>query len=203
LTDFGREVVREMNRLGMMVDVSHASDDAFRDVLATSVAPVIASHSSCRAVSPHRRNLTDEMLKAIAASGGVVQINFASLFIDPDHPKVDAAALNRRLAAGGELTAPLGAYRTPFHRLVEHFEHALRVAGPAHVGIGSDFDGVPALPEGMEDCSKLPDLTAAMLWRGASEDDLIGVLGENVLRVMEACESVSRRLSGAAASRVS
>lgn len=187
LTSFGREVVRELNRLGMMVDVSHVSDKTFWDVMDTSGAPVIASHSSCRAVSPHRRNLSDEMIKAIASSGGVVQINFASLFIDPHHPPVDIAELKRRIREGTNLTNKVTDYETPLSCLADHFVHAIRLVGPQHVGIGSDFDGVPAVPREMTDCSMLPNLTAELLARGFSEIELQPVLGENVLRVMEAC----------------
>lgn len=191
LTEFGRDVIREMNRTGMMVDVSHVSDATFWDVVETSGAPIVATHSSCRAVSPHRRNLTDDMMRAIAASGGVVQINFASLFIDPDHPPVDIAALKSRLASGGNLTEKVSDYQTPVSRLVEHFMHAIETVGPRHVGIGSDFDGVPAVPADMEDCSKLPNLTAALLERGVSESDGKLILGENILRVMDECHARS------------
>lgn len=192
LTDFGREVIREMNRLGLMVDVSHVSDQTFWDVVETTPAPIIASHSSCRTVSNHRRNLSDEMIRAIAAAGGVVQINFASLFIDPDHPPVDLAALRRRLTGGSDLTAPVTMHRTPLSRLVDHFEHAYRLVGPQHVGIGSDFDGVPAVPSDMEDCSKLPNLTASLLQRGIPEADVRLMLGANVLRVMDACDRYAK-----------
>jgi membrane dipeptidase len=188
LTGFGREVIREMNRIGMIVDVSHVSDETFWQVAETSTAPIIASHSSCRAVSSHRRNLTDEMIRAIAETGGVVQINFAAAFVDPDFPEVppdlpgawpDEAAVREFLAG----------YATPLARLADHFEHALHLVGPQHVGIGSDFDGTMALPEGMEDCSRLPFLTAALFDRGFTEADLRPVLGENLLRVMDRCQS--------------
>ncbi len=196
LSAFGREVIREMNRLGMMVDVSHVSDDTFWDVIEASTAPVVATHSSCRAVCPHRRNLTDDMMRAIAASGGTVQINFAAAFIDPDFPPPDPAELKEWYASGGSGPKPVIEHVTPLRLLVDHFDHALQVIGPDHVGIGSDFDGVFALPEGMEDCSKLPALTAALLARGYREDDLIKVLGGNVLRVMDACQKEATRLEG-------
>lgn len=179
LTAFGREVICEMNRLGIMVDVSHAGDATFWDALETSQTPVIASHSSCRALSPHRRNLSDEMMRAIAASGGVVQINFNARFVDP------------RFARSGEATAA-EVQVTPMETLVNHFDHALQLIGPHHVGIGSDFDGVSALPRGMEDCSNLPRLTAALLQRGYSDAELIQVLGANVLRVMDMCGFAAR-----------
>ena len=193
LTDFGREVVRELNHLGMMVDVSHASDDTVRDVIDVSVAPVMASHSSCRALSPHVRNLTDEMMTAVAATGGIVQINFFAGFIDPDFPPVDPDALKRWVDSGGLYTGPITDHVTPLSLLVDHFEHALGLIGPDHVGIGSDFDGLPQLPAGMEDCSRLPHLTAELLRRGHTEEELTKVLGENVLRVMAACEQAERK----------
>ncbi len=193
LTNFGHEVVRELNRLGMMVDVTHVSDDTFWDVMETSSAPIIASHSSCRAVSPHRRNLSDEMIEAIARKDGVVQINFAAAFVDPTFPPIDPQVIYYWSTRGGFEKSPYAEHVTPFDALVAHFEHALRLVGPDHVGIGSDFDGVAALPRGMEDCSKLPYLTAALLQRGYSDADLNKVLGENVLRVMEHCQKISRK----------
>lgn len=196
LTEFGREVVRELNRLGMMVDVSHVSDETFFDVVETSVSPIVATHSSCRAVANHPRNLSDEMIRAIAKTGGVVQINFAAMFVDADHPQPDGQALADMLA-GREMPPDLfGAYVTPFDRLVAHFDHAMKLVGPAHVGIGSDFDGVGLLPEGMGDCGRLPYLTAALLDRGWREDELAMVLGENVLRVMDACAALASAAGG-------
>lgn len=197
LTDFGREVVRELNHLGMMVDVSHVSDDTFRDVMETSRAPVVATHSSCRAVAPHRRNLSDDMIRAIARSGGIVQINFASAFVDPKYPEVDPKAIAAYRREGGALPQVIADHVTPLSVLADHFDHALRLVGPEHVGIGSDFDGVLAVPAGMEDCSRLPNLTAMLLERGYSEDDLRKVLGENVLRVMKECQEVARSMGGA------
>lgn len=192
LTDFGRDVIREMNRLGMMVDVSHVSDDTVRDVLAVSRAPIIASHSSCRAVSPHRRNLSDELIRAIAASGGVVQINFHPGFVDPAFPPIAEDLIAEWWRGGGVLRRPLTDHRTPLSILVDHFEHAIGLVGYQYMGIGSDFDGIPAVIEGMEDCSKLPSLTAELLQRGHREEDLTKVLGENVLRVMDACHAEAR-----------
>jgi len=189
LTPFGREVIAELNRLGMMVDVSHVSDAAFWDVVETSTVPIIASHSSCRAVAPHRRNLADDMMRAIAAAGGVVQINFAPAFIDSHYPDLDPEQVARWFADENANKPPLTEHLTSIDCVVDHFDHALRLIGPDHVGIGSDFDGVPALPSGLEDCSKLPHLTAALLRRGHSEADIIKVLGGNVLRVMEACRN--------------
>jgi len=187
LSAFGRDVIRELNRLGMIVDVSHAADQTVRDVLEVSSAPVIASHSSCRTVAPHRRNLPDELIRAIAATGGTVQINFAMHFIDPAAPPLTGDALQRWIDAGGVLREPVTDHVTPLSILVDHFDHALRLVGPAHVGVGSDFDGVPALPTEMEHCGRLPAVTAALLARGYSEAELEPMLGANVLHVMEAC----------------
>jgi membrane dipeptidase len=183
LTGFGREVVREMNRLGMLVDVSHVSDDTFWDVLETSRAPVIASHSSARAIADHPRNLSDDMLRAVAAGGGVVMVNFGDLFVDPD--KTSRWELAGRWIAG--LRRPV----TPLALLADHVEHVARVAGVDHVGLGSDFDGVPWLPEGMEDVSRFPNLSAELLRRGWPERDLRKLLGENALRAMEEAEAAA------------
>jgi len=194
LTAFGRDVVAELNRLGMMVDVSHVSDATFWDALQTSKAPIVATHSSCRAVAPHRRNLSDEMMRAIAGTGGVVQINFSPAFIDPDYPPLDPAAAAQRVTSGCVPKKSLPDHTTPLDVLVDHFDHALQTIGPEHVGIGADFDGIFAVPADMEDCSKLPNLTAALLRRGYTEADLTGMLGENILRVMDACEDVARSM---------
>ncbi len=196
LTALGRDVVRELNRLGMLVDVSHVSDATFWDVIETSSAPVVATHSSCRSVSPHRRNLSDEMLGAIAASGGVVQINFSAAFVDPGFPPVGPDFV-KHWHVGGPLPENISSHVTPLSLLADHFDHALQRIGPDHVGIGSDFDGVSALPVGMEDCSKLPNLTAELLRRGWGEPDLKKVLGENFLRVMDACRERAVQLQGA------
>jgi membrane dipeptidase len=213
LTDFGKQVVREMNRLGMMVDVSHVSEATFRDALDAGVAPPIASHSSCRALHDHPRNLTDDQLRALARKGGVVQINFYSAFVDPAYRKA-ADARRQRLApeiealrkrhgadtdafgeARRELFRRYPLPKTPLAVLIDHLDHAIRVAGPDHVGLGADWDGVDALPEGMEDCSGLPAITVELLRRGHSEETVRRVLGENTLRVLEECEKVARDLS--------
>ena len=203
LTDFGRDVVREMNRLGMLVDLSHVSDNTFDDAIAVSSAPVIASHSSARALSDFPRNLTDDQLRAIARGGGVVNVNFFSRFLDSEYrtraEAVDAeiAAARRALPAGPEsasAAARLSARRdsllaaipqTPFSVLIDHIDHVARVAGVDHVGIGSDFDGVSALPLGMEDVTRLPRIAQALLDRGYAEQDVAKMLGGNMLRVME------------------
>jgi membrane dipeptidase len=188
LSDFGREVVREMNRLGMMVDISHVADDTFWDVIETSQAPVIASHSSCRDLTNVPRNLTDDMLKALAKNRGVVMINFYSGFINTEYAKPG-------------LPAPAkAANKSTMDMLMRHFEHAIKVAGIDHVGIGSDFDGVDGLlPAGMEDVSKLPAITYELLKRGYSDADVKKVLGENFLRVMAEVEEAARKAQASGA----
>jgi membrane dipeptidase len=182
LSDFGREVVREMNRLGMMVDISHVADETFEDVIETTKAPVIASHSSCRALTNVPRNLTDEMLKALAKNRGVVMINFYNGFINTEYARPGMPAP----------TKPVNA--ATMDMLMRHFEHAIKVAGVDHVGIGSDFDGVDGmLPGGMEDVSKLPAITYELLKRGYSDADVKKVLGENLLRAMAEVEEAARK----------
>jgi membrane dipeptidase len=204
LTPFGRDVIREMNRLGMLVDLSHVSDSTFFDAIGVSSAPVIASHSSARALGVHARNLTDDQLRAIAATGGVVNVNFYSNFIDPRfNAAVEKARAEFRpvrdsiLAAdgdndatrrkiGGLLRARLGAIpQTPLSVLIDHFDHIAKVAGVDHVGLGSDFDGVGALPAGMEDVTRLPRIAQGLLDRGYSEEDVKKILGGNMLRVLD------------------
>ncbi len=189
LTPFGREVIREMNRLGMMVDVSHAGDATFWAALETSAAPVVATHSCCLALAPHHRNLTDDMLRALAATGGCVGICFYAAFVDRDFPRLERSAMDAYFAAGLPRAARLTAHRTPMDLCVAHVLHALDVAGPEHVALGSDFDGAPVMPIGLEDCAGLPRLTAALLERGVSESTLELILGENFLRVMDRCAS--------------
>ena len=183
LSEFGREVIGEMNRLGMMVDISHVGDETFWDVIETTKAPVIASHSSCRALTNVPRNLTDDMLKAVAKNNGVVMINFYNGFINTDYAKP------------GEPRPTKAAETATLDMLMAHFEHVIKIAGVNHVGIGSDFDGVDGLlPPGMEDVSKLPTITYELLKRGYSEADVKKVLGENLLRVMAENERVAKRL---------
>jgi membrane dipeptidase len=183
LSDFGKDVVREMNRLGMMVDISHVSDETFWDCIEVSQAPLIASHSSARALTNVPRNMNDEMLKAMAKNGGVVMVNFYNGFINTEYAK-----------AG--MPAPTKAAETAtLEMLTQHFEHIIKVAGIDHVGIGSDFDGVDGkLPPGMEDVSRLPTITYELLKRGYSDKDVRKVLGANLLRVMAEVEKVARKL---------
>lgn len=188
LSDFGKEVVAEMNRLGMMVDISHVGDETFWDVIEMTKSPVIASHSSCRALTNVPRNLTDDMLRAVAKNNGVVMINFYNGFINTDYAKP------------GEPAPTKSAETATLDMLMAHFEHAIKVAGIDHVGIGSDFDGVDGmLPPGMEDVSKLPTITYELLKRGYSEADVKKVLGENLLRVMAENERVAKKLQASGA----
>ena len=196
LTEFGREVVAEMNRLGMMVDLSHVSDKTFFGALETSAAPVIASHSSCRALATHPRNVTDDMIRRVADGGGVVHINFYNSFIDdeyrsrsrdyedgadPETPAEEWDAAMRKLHALG---------RTPLSVLIDHIEHVANVGGIEHVGLGSDFDGVnEELPEAMEDISKIPNLIPGLRDRGFGDDAISKILGGNTLRVMREVEA--------------
>jgi membrane dipeptidase len=207
LTDLGREIVREMNRLGMLVDVSHVADRTFFDVLDTGRAPIIASHSSMRALADHPRNLTDDMLRALARNGGVVMINFFDGFTDRRKAEVvkhtaekrrqlqalypnDAARVNREVEAWW---AAHGFPRTPLATLVDHIEHAVRVAGVDHVGLGSDFDGVPLdmVPQGVEDVAGFPNITLELLRRGHSPADVTKILGGNLLRVLREAERLA------------
>jgi len=217
LTDFGRQVVHEMNRLGMLVDISHVSDKTFYDALETSAAPVIASHSSSRALADVPRNMTDDMLRALAKNGGVVHINFFEGFLDrgftnsmgamkdaeaqQDQIEGRAPKFGDRSAVGpavralnAQRIARLG--RVPLSRLLDHFDHAVKVAGVDHVGLGSDFDGADdQFPEGMEDISKIPNLVRGLMERGYSDEDILKILGGNTLRVMRAAERISRSSS--------
>ena len=196
LSEFGRSVVAEMNRLGMMVDISHVSDQTFWDTLAASTAPVIASHSSARAIAPHKRNLSDEMIRALAESGGVVHINYYNVFLDGDYAR-RSQQWNAANPSGPGFTGPartrakLAAIgRPPLDKLLDHFDHAVEVAGIEAVGLGSDFDGVDGeLPEGMEDISMVPNIADGLARRSYSERDIDKILGQNTLRVMADIES--------------
>jgi membrane dipeptidase len=210
LSGFGENVVGEMNRLGMMVDISHVSDETFWAVVRIARAPVIASHSSARAISPHPRNMTDDMLRAVGKNGGVVMVNFFDAFLDADSARELAAssALQGLIkvlypwdyakidkAVETWITKNQKKRRVPLALLVEHIEHIAAVAGIDHVGLGSDFDGLPTLesvPIGMDDVSALPALTAALVRRGHSDEEIRKILGKNLLRVMREVEAVAR-----------
>lgn len=208
LTEFGREVVREMNRTGMMIDISHVSDKTFYDVIETTRAPVIASHSSARALANHTRNMTDDMFKAVARNGGVVMVNFYDGFLDPRKAELAMQARTREEEFAAQfpndparVQEEMRKWRaandpgpTPISVLIDHFEHIIKVAGIDHVGIGSDFDGVPALPQGMEDISKLPNITFELMKRGYRDADIKKILGENFLRVMSRVERVASEM---------
>ena len=207
LTPFGKTVVAAMNDLGMMVDVSHVSDPTFYDVIATTKRPVIASHSSARALSNHPRNMTDDMLRAVAKNGGAVCVNFGPQFLDAGFSAAEdaeqAKSADRMKAiltsAPDPKAAQAGMWQL-FHELsqhlppvpaslvIDHIEHIARVAGIEHVCLGSDYDGIAVAPQGLDDVSKMPYITQALLARGFSPDDVRRVLGENVLRVLAANE---------------
>ena len=210
LSDFGKEVVGEMNRLGMFVDVSHVSDETLADVLDVARAPVIASHSSARHFSNHKRNIPDDLLKRIAQNGGVVMVNFYPVFLDekarvaglerearlrPERERLNELYKNDPARLEEELNKRNSANPLPgttLTMLVDHIEHIARVAGIDHVGIGSDYDGVPNLPAGIDDVASLPVLTYELLRRGRSESDVKKILGENLMRAFAEVERVAR-----------
>ncbi|PYV79721.1 MAG: membrane dipeptidase [Acidobacteria bacterium] len=201
LTDFGKQVVREMNAIGMIVDISHVSDKTFYDVLEVTTKPVIASHSSCRALSDVPRNMSDDMLRALARNGGVVGVNFSAAFLNQQ----DAENLKKKTTQENALEpnftgAALDDYAAKQYRAdyatihVGHatlddaascIDHIVKVTGIDHVGIGSDFDGIPDVPAGLEDVSKMPNLTAALLKRGYTDADIQKIMGGNLLRVLK------------------
>ncbi len=182
LTDFGKEVVREMNRLGMMVDISHVSDKTFWDAMETSKAPLVASHSSLRSISGHPRNMTDDMIRALGGKGGVIMINYSRSF------------LSNELYEAGLKNVPLAERPSvSWEKIVEHIDHAAKLVGATHVGLGSDFDGT-TVPDGMDDVSMLPKLTAALLDKGYSEQDVKNILGENILRLLERVDRAGREI---------
>jgi membrane dipeptidase len=195
LTPFGREVVKEMNHLGVIVDVSHVSDATFWDAVRASTKPVLASHSSARALTNIPRNMTDAMMKAVAAGGGAVCVNFGAAFLDDAfHEREKSIWAKKRTGAPMEIWRQIRADGAalspgvPLDRLVAHIEHVARVAGVDAACLGSDFDGVPVTPIGMEDVSKLPALAAALRARGFAPADVEKIMGGNVLRVLEANE---------------
>ncbi len=212
LTDFGKNVVREMNRLGIIVDISHVADKTFYDALAVTKAPVIASHSSCRALCDTPRNMTDEMLRALAKNGGVVQINYHVGFLSQEfrnfekaHPEMEKgirAEIDKRCGTNEACKAWSGDEvvrdymvtgklpKVEWTLIVAHIDHAVKIAGIDHVGLGSDFDGAN-MPIGMEDATHLPQITDALLKKGYSESDIRKILGENTLRVLSEVQRVS------------
>jgi len=210
LSPFGREVVQEMNRLGMIVDIAHCSDDTVRDCLEVSSAPIVSTHSCCKALAKHRRNLTDELLKAIADKGGVVQINFCPSFLSEEYDAmmvatgagdradiIEAAFIAdpenpEKVAAWVEMQRELEAMPRPSYKdVVDHIDHAVSVMGIDHVGVGSDFDGISVAPAGLENVSLMPVIWEEMRSRGYSEEDIEKVAGKNFLRVMEEVEKAS------------
>jgi membrane dipeptidase len=206
LTDFGKQVVREMNRLGMIVDISHVADKTFWDALQESSAPIFASHSSCRALANAPRNMTDEMIIALAKKGGVVQVNFYCEFLSQkaaDAGKVFSAAAGSTMTgsvppSAAEERAYMEKYRknvppATLADVVAHIDHIVKLAGVNAVGIGSDFDGIPCAPEGLEDVAKFPNLTRALLEKGYSAEDIRKMYGGNTLRVMRAVEAEARK----------
>ncbi len=215
LTDYGKEIVREMNRQGIMVDISHVSDKTFYDALEVSKAPLIASHSSCRALCNHVRDMSDDMIKALAAKGGVIQINYEMSFVDQAYKDAsdklsggvvqvfdqvkrecgdDESCIGKKMTELRQKAVAEGKLpHVSWERIIDHIDHAVKLVGADHVGLGSDFDGA-SMPEGMEDASKLPKITEALMRKGYPDDDIRGILGGNLLRVMEQNEKVSREL---------
>ncbi len=211
LTDFGRQVVREMNKLGMMVDISHVADETFFDALETSTAPIIASHSSARALANHPRNMTDAMITAMAKKGGVIQINFNCAFLSDKFRAAQAAeepgleARYKQESAGKKLSEAqedslyarlrreMKLTRATLADVVAHIDHVRKIAGIDAVGIGSDFNGVTCTPEGLDDVSQFPNLTRALLEHGYSESDIRKIYGGNLLRVMRAVEMAASK----------
>ena len=222
MTPFGKDVVREMNRLGMMIDISHVSDDTFYQAVQLSRAPVIASHSSSRALTNHPRNMTDDMLRAVTKNDGVVMVNFNSGFVDQSYLKissdpektkqrdaeVEAFKKSHAHADGSPVTydeyAPLEKKwaaqfpRPPLKSLIDHIDHIAKIAGIDHVGLGSDFDGVTSLPQGIDSVADLPKITQALYERGYNREQIQKILGGNLLRVMRHVEEVARQMQSEA-----
>lgn len=205
ISPFGREVVAEMNRLGMLIDVSHVSDDSFYDVLKFSTKPVVATHSCCRALCDHPRNMTDDMIRALATAGGVIQINFYPLFLDSGFASVlsssglcekgesverefinDPADISKR-AAWNRVQDEIQSLPRPSYKLIaDHIDHVVKLVGIDHVGIGSDFDGIEVTPDGLEDISMMPVLFDELGRRGYSQTDLEKIASGNFFRVLSA-----------------
>src|SRR5437764_8273527 len=215
LTDYGKDIVSEMNRQGIMVDISHVSDKTFYNALEVSKAPLIASHSSCRALCNHPRDMSDDMIKALASKGGVIQINYEMSFIDQPYKDAsdklsggvvalfdklkkecgeDEACLEKKMTEMQKQAVAEGKLpHVSWERIIDHIDHAVKLVGADHVGLGSDFDGA-SMPDGMEDASKLPKITEALMRKGYSDTDIRKILGGNLLRVMEQNEKVSREM---------
>ncbi|MBZ5609369.1 MAG: dipeptidase [Acidobacteriia bacterium] len=198
LTDFGKQVVREMNRLGMMIDISHVADKTFWDALNTSAAPIIASHSSCRALCDVPRNMTDEMIAALGKKGGVIQINFNCGFLSEKSAAAAKLVKPSTLPGVRGEDADIAEYKkkvppASLADVVAHIDHAVKVGGIDAVGIGSDFDGVSCTPTGLEDVSKFPNLTRALLEKGYSAGDVRKIYSGNTLRVMRAVEAEAKK----------
>ena len=206
LTDFGKQVVQRMNQLGMMIDVSHAGDQTFWDVIAITTKPIIASHSSVYSLVPHRRNLKDEQIKAIAKNGGVIQINFHPGFIDSSFGKKEIAFLKSHGAENDSLiksgmgdfyamnylfskyAAEANSIRPPLSMLIDHIDYIAKLVGVDYVGLGSDFDGINLTPQQLDDVTTYPLITKALVERGYSKKDITKMLGGNLLRVLKANE---------------
>jgi membrane dipeptidase len=205
LTEFGMEVVREMNRLGIIVDISHVSESTFWDVLEIVDKPVIASHSCVYTINPHYRNLKDEQIKAVAENGGVIGINFYPAYLDSTYNRLENQAYEERKAEldslkeafrdqpgeyykrGKEIIErEMAGYTVPITAIADHIDYIVHLVGADYVCLGSDFDGVPTLPVGMEDVTKLPELTGILLERGYDRVEIEKILGENFMRVFEA-----------------
>jgi len=213
LSSFGKEVVAEMNRLGMIVDIAHVADKTFWDALETSKAPVFSSHSSCRAISPVPRNMTDDMIKALAKKGGVIQINFSCDFLSADVAKADEAINEKMRAMRDQLMQKYANDPDGLHRamqearaaggtekratlsdVVKHINHVVEIAGVDAVGLGSDFDGIGCAPEGLDGVDKWPNLTRALLEQGYTPAEIRKIYGENTLRLMTEVERVAHSM---------
>jgi len=215
LTDYGKDIVREMNKQNVLVDISHVSDKTFYDALEVSKAPLLASHSSCRAICNHPRDMTDDMIKALAAKGGVIQINYEKSFLDEAYRQAsekvsggvvalfdqlkrecgdDEECLGKKMQEMEQKATAEGKLpHVTWEKIVEHIDHVVKLVGADHVGLGSDFDGA-TMPEGMDDCTHLPRITEALMRKGYSDADIKKILGGNLLRVMEQAEKVSKEL---------
>lgn len=206
LTDFGRQVVQRMNQLGMMIDVSHSGDQTFWDVIKLSSKPIIASHSSVYSLVPHRRNLKDDQIKAIAKNGGVIQVNFNPGFIDSSFDKKEAAFMSKHKTEFDSLmksgmkdyyamnylnnkyAEEANAMRPPLSALIDHIDHIVKLVGVDYVGLGSDFDGINLTPQHLDDVTTYPLITKALVEKGYSKGDISKVLGGNLLRVLRGNE---------------